>query len=44
MYSNFIQNAKGPETFDMRPTYRAYAETVGEIPPGSNLRKMSRDN
>ena len=43
MYSNYIQNAKGSETFDMRPTYRAYAETTGEIPPESNLSEMQRE-
>jgi hypothetical protein len=42
-YSSYIQNERGSETFNLRPTYRAYAETTGEIPPASGMKEMARD-
>jgi hypothetical protein len=42
-YSSYIQNERGSETLNLRPTYRAYAETTGEIPPASGMKEMPRD-
>jgi Domain of unknown function (DUF6602) len=43
-YCNWIQNAKGPALVDLRPTFRAYAQTTGEIaPPGDQWRSMPAD-
>jgi hypothetical protein len=43
-YSEWIQNARGPSTVNLRPTFRAYAQTMGEIaPPVDGWQNMPTD-
>lgn len=43
-YSGWIQNATGETTLNLRPTFRSYAQTMGEVaPPGDQWRNMPMD-